>query len=248
MNNTNHTQGRQRPAPTFMQHQNTAENKPLQEVAAPVQADAGVQVHEGAPKADADYSLSVDDVRRLLHERGVNKSKDTIQRYCREGDLECRKLGMLKRFYATDVSVQNLLEKMQADAPASSGMQVHEAVEPEVNSEATTEQAKNKSVEKVSETELHETASNGMQVHEGAYSKTIKILHSQLEEKDKQLNRKDTQIDGLLKQIELSQNLNHRIQGTFQTSVLALGGKTMEGENVEKNENKEGQGGDTINQ
>lgn len=223
-----------------MKQENTAENKPLQEVAAPMQADTGaVQEHEAAPKTDADYSLSVDDVRRLLHEKGISKSKDTIQRYCREGDLECRKLGMLKRYYATEASLQKLQEKMQADAPASTSIQVHEAVEPEQSPEPTAEETIHESVNENSETEAHEAAPSGMQLHEGAYTKTIEILHSQLEEKDKQLDRKDDQIEGLLKQIELSQNLNHRIQGTFQTSVMALGGKTL---GDESDANGEGQG------
>ena len=75
----------------------------------------------------SDYTVSVDEVLIRLHEIGIDKSKDTIQRYCREGDLDCEKLGMLRRYFATEASVAKLIEKLQPDAEALSVKQVHEA-------------------------------------------------------------------------------------------------------------------------
>ncbi len=63
-----------------------------------------------------DTPVSVDELLIRLHEIGIDKSKDTIQRYCREGDLDCEKLGMLRRYFATEVSVEKLIEKLQPDA------------------------------------------------------------------------------------------------------------------------------------
>ena len=58
-----------------------------------------MQVDEAASKSvkqlDAltpkDYSVSVDEIRLLLAQSGIEKSKDTIQRYCRDGRLDCVK-------------------------------------------------------------------------------------------------------------------------------------------------------------
>ena len=72
------------------------------------------------------YPLSVDDIRSKLFTLGISKSKDSIQRYCREGTLTCVKLGMLRRYYATEASVDALIETLQNDAPSSDGMQHHE--------------------------------------------------------------------------------------------------------------------------
>lgn len=54
------------------------------------------------------YPLWVDAIRSRLFKLGLSKSKDSIQRYCREGTLKCVKLGMLRRYYATDASVARL--------------------------------------------------------------------------------------------------------------------------------------------
>ena len=91
----------------------------------PLQDDAGarggVQVHAAASGDPyQDYPLSVDEIRSRLFAIGISKSKDTIQRYCREGTLDCVKLGMLRRFHATEASVASLIEVLRNEAASAS--------------------------------------------------------------------------------------------------------------------------------
>jgi hypothetical protein len=88
----------------------TPENNTLQQDAA---ATADVQQHEVAP--DADYTISVDQVREHLRGKGLVKSKDTIQRWCRAGDLDCKKLGLLGRYFTTESSLSKLERKLLPD-------------------------------------------------------------------------------------------------------------------------------------
>jgi len=118
--------------PSFAPAKDTSQPSPLQgHAGAYTPAKSSVQVDTPAYHSPADtvseYSVSVDEVLIRLHEIGIDKSKDTIQRYCREGDLDCEKLGMLRRYFATENSVIKLMEKLQPDAEALSVKQVHEA-------------------------------------------------------------------------------------------------------------------------
>lgn len=154
----------------------TAQQSPMQEVAAPVQPHAGAK----------EYTVPVDEIRSRLHVAGIEKSKDTVQRYCREGQLDCQKQGILKRYFATEKSVLDLMEKLEVNAPASDSMQVHEAaysskeeiVQPHAGAEVNSI-AENK--------DPHAGASNSMQVHEGAHEKIEAMYETQLKDKDKEI-------------------------------------------------------------
>ena len=141
--------GTQRPLPSFGGFGEPEEPEAEQA------ASNSMQVHASAPEdipmllpADdfpKDYCVSVDEIRLLLFENGIEKSKDTIQRYCREGRLDAVKLGLLRRYFATPLSVERLLEYLQTDAvevdtaeldaAASTGMQVHEGADSDAASE-----------------------------------------------------------------------------------------------------------------
>ena len=111
---------------------NTAENKGLQQDA------TALPLHE---PASPDYIISVDQVRARLAERGLQKSKDTIQRWCRSGDLDCKKQGFLNRYFTTEGSLvaleKRLLPDMVADriGEVSSSIQLH-AVEDQSTAES----------------------------------------------------------------------------------------------------------------
>ena len=111
--------------------ENILELSHMQEVAA---AETVVQGHASPPVAD--YTISVQQVRDHLRSKGLTKSKDTIQRWCREGDLDCQKLGVLGRYFTTETSLlvleQKLLPDMIAEgAGAHSGTQLQQSVEDE---------------------------------------------------------------------------------------------------------------------
>ena len=97
------TIGMQRPAPAYggMQVPTTPD------LQAP---ELEVQVHEAAPlvtppqpnRPDSAFTVSVDEARRRLADIGLDRSKDTIQRYCREGSLDARKLGLFGKYFITE--------------------------------------------------------------------------------------------------------------------------------------------------
>lgn len=82
------------------------------------------------PKAE-EYTISVEQVREHFKSKGLSKSKDTVQRWCRTGDLDCQKRGVLGRYFTTEASLQVLENKLVPDmiaenagaaAAASTGM------------------------------------------------------------------------------------------------------------------------------
>jgi hypothetical protein len=76
-------------------------------------ANSGVQVDAAAPLAD--FTISVEQVREHFRSKGLPKSKDTIQRWCRAGDLDCRKQGVFGRYFVTETSLLKLERKLLPD-------------------------------------------------------------------------------------------------------------------------------------
>lgn len=62
-----------------------------------------------------DYTISVEHVRDHFRSKGLTKSKDTVQRWCRTGDLDCQKLGLLSRYFTTETSLFALERKLLPD-------------------------------------------------------------------------------------------------------------------------------------
>lgn len=197
-----------------------------------------MQVHAAAPEdmslllsADdvpKDYCVSVDEIRLLLFENGIEKSKDTIQRYCREGRLDAVKLGLLRRYFATPLSVERLLEYLRTDAvevdaaeldaDASTGMQAHEGaystVKPDVQLHAATEPNKS-----TPEPDPHEAASTRMQAH-AVDDGMVDFLKGQINVKDEQIKVKDNQIAAMLERDRetnfLIRELQTQLSNTFR--------------------------------
>lgn len=200
--NSFHIAPARRSAPPFEPAEDTAQQSPVQEVAEPVQDDAvPLQVHEASIPVTKDYTISVDDIRIKLHDIGISKSKDTIQRYCREESLDCKKLGMFKRYFATEKSVEKLIEKIQSDATASNSTQVHAGADVELEKKLQVhEDATERDVPENNAS--HAGASNSMQVHEDARTtmneeapeansyagKIVEMLEKQIDDKDKTIS------------------------------------------------------------
>ena len=88
----------------------TVTNNALQQDAA---APELAQGH--APSRPEDYTISVEHVRDHFRSKGLTKSKDTVQRWCRTGDLDCQKLGLLSRYFTTETSLLALERKLLLD-------------------------------------------------------------------------------------------------------------------------------------
>ena len=194
------TIGMQRPVPAY---------GGLQVPSAPdVQtSEPEVQVHRAAtPQAtppepnrpDSAFTVSVDEARRRLADIGLDRSKDTIQRYCREGSLEARKLGLFGKYFITEDSMTSFIEKMQHDAGESpivqqdaggssddySGMQVHEAAADEVVEETPDLHAgasKSAQVDATTNAGARSSSDEDLQVHEAARRDTQREVDLQVE-------------------------------------------------------------------
>jgi hypothetical protein len=138
--------------------ENTADLNVLQPDAA---ADSRVQ-DDAAAKLE-DYTISVEQVREHFRSKGLTKSKDTIQRWCRAGDLDCRKQGVFGRYFVTETSLLKLERKLLPDMIAEQSGQVANTTTP-LQPDAAANAAPEKNVQ------LHEPedepARSGMPVNE----------------------------------------------------------------------------------
>jgi hypothetical protein len=236
MNQVHQAYGSQRPQPNLgpalgaveQIQENAVVNATQPHAAAAASGDIGLlPPTDDFPK---NYSVSVDEIRLLLFENGIEKSKDTIQRYCREGRLDAVKLGLLRRYFATPLSVERLLEYLRTDAvevdaaeldaAASTDMQVHKGadgtVEPELQLHAAAEPNK-----PTPEPDPHEAAPTRMQAHEAEYSDgMVDFLKGQINVKDEQIKVKDSQITAMLERDRetnfLIRELQTQLSNTFR--------------------------------
>lgn len=131
----------------------TQQNNALQQ-----DADAADNVQAYADAPPEDYTISVEHVREHFRRKGLTKSKDTVQRWCRIGDLDCQKLGLLGRYFTTETSLLKLERKLLPDMIAENAGAAVVPVDAAADEAASTEMP------------LHapedEPASNDMQVDE----------------------------------------------------------------------------------
>lgn len=173
------------------------------------------------------YVLSVEEIRSRLLEVGLPKSKDTVQRYCREGTLNCLKLGMLRRYFATEDSVNALVENLQQDADAYNSMQLREGVEHKPLQLQASESRKSQP----NNDEAHEAASTRMQPDVGAPNDLEGFYREQIRIKDDQIRVKDEQIAAMLERDRETNILVRELQGLVaKTFSMLPGGKQWEGE------------------
>ncbi len=210
--------------------ENTAQPNPLQLGAGATSLvrdePLGDDIEPVLPHSElSDFSLSVEEVLVRLREVGVEKSKDTIQRYCREGDLHCLKLGMFRRYFATEASLKKLIEKFQPDADVLTSMKVHEVADVEkLNDPQVHEAAPIRDV--LENHDPHAGASTRIQTNEGvADGSLIEFLKDELRVKNKQLEVKDEQIASMLERDHETNILIRGLQDRVGDAFALLSGK-----------------------
>lgn len=90
--------------------EDTAQNNGLQQVAA-----ASTYVQQRELTRPEEFTISVEQVREHFRKKGVKKSKDTVQHWCRTGELSCQKRGVLNRYFTTEASLKILEAKILPD-------------------------------------------------------------------------------------------------------------------------------------
>lgn len=103
------------PAPQDNAAQNTPNNNDIQQGTA-----AQSNLQEPTPAQIEDHTISVEQVREHFKSKGLRKSKDTVQRWCRTGELDCQKRGVLGRYFTTETSLFALEQKLLPDMIAES--------------------------------------------------------------------------------------------------------------------------------
>lgn len=214
---SNNAFGRQRPSPDF-----DIKTETLQP------ATIGMQLHEAvSPSVDCsieDFTLSVDEVLARLFNVGISKSKDTVQRYCREGTLTCLKLGMLRRYFATEESVDALIETLLQDVDADGSMQLHEDAS-NGNDEPLRLQPGQYPETKAENSSPHEAADTRMQKDAAASSGELELFYrEQIRVKDEQIRVKDEQIAAMLERDRETNILVRELQGLVAKTFSMLPG------------------------
>jgi len=182
----------------------------------------------------------VEEILTRLHEVGIDKSKDSVQRYCREGALECQKLGLFKRYFATEKSLAALIEKMQPDEDARSSIQVHEAA-------PIRDMTKNNNTDAVASnrTQVHLPSEDPDENKKPALESTggenlVEFLKEEIRVKNKQLEVKDTQIAAMLDRDRETNILIKGLQNHLGDTFAMLTGKA----NREADSGADNQGND----
>jgi len=181
--------------------QDTAQKKALQEDEA-----VNLVAQDAALSAPEDYTISVQQVREHLRSKGVSKSKDTIQRWCREGDLDCQKLGVLGRYFTTEASLLRLEEKLLPDmfaddAGANAAARSGVLVQAETKDQPVQEHAANDAVDH-EDVRLHaaeDTAASGGTKVRAASSGSLPAA---------ELAELRAEVVGLTSQLEQAQEMN----------------------------------------
>lgn len=158
------------------------------------------------PKAE-DYTISVEQVREHFKSKGLSKSKDTVQRWCRTGDLDCQKRGVLGRYFTTEASLQGLENKLLPDmiaenagavAAASTGMKPKD--------DAPSDSANTHAAEfgnERTEAQRHAAADTSERSSLQVDAPDVATAHS-----DPQLAELKAQVSGLTSQLEQAQEIN----------------------------------------
>lgn len=208
----------------------------------PVAADAETVQAHALPSAK-DFTISVEQVREHFRSKGLSKSKDTVQRWCRTGQLTCRKRGVLNRYFTTEASLLELEHKLLPDMIAEGVGTKPSATSVQLDAPAIPRS--------ISGVPLHEDvdapARNEMQEYEGAEMKAragasaadapqldtapdTSRLQAENEGLRAQLKNRDGQIEFLQEEIRSAREqrgavvqISNRMLETLET--IAIGGR-----------------------
>ena len=233
-----HHIGSRRPEPLHAPAQNTAQNNDMQQVAADAE---DVQRH--ALPSPEDFTISVEQVREHFRSKGLSKSKDTVQRWCRTGELACRKRGVLNRYFTTEASLLELERKLLPDMiaegvgtkPSASFVQSDAAAIPnvissvplheDVDAPARTETLEHEGVEVKTR-----AAAPAADVPQQTAAPEMSRLQAENEGLREQLKNRDGQIEFLQEEIRSAREqrgavvqISNRMLETLET--IAIGGR-----------------------
>lgn len=186
--------GSRRLVPLHAAAQNKAESNDLQQDAA---ASTEMQLH--ALPSPEDFTISVEQVREHFRSKGVFKSKDTVQRWCRTGELTCQKRGVLNRYFTTEASLKELEQKILPDMIAdTSGEAKLVQLDAAADTPAHTDFQLHAGEDTAARSGTPQHKDPEMQLHAAANSEPNEIIKS-----SSGLSHLEAENEGLRKQVEL---------------------------------------------
>ena len=153
--------------------------------------------------SDRTHTLTLDDVAARFEQAGVLRARRTFQRYCETALLDCIKVDSATgpQYYVAEHSVQRAIESIRALAALSSKSDTARASAPKP---AMSEPAIQ-----------HATATS-----EPAMTRYVQRLEHDLERAEKELDKKNDQIEALL---ERDKETNYLVRGLQQMLAPLLG-------------------------
>lgn len=228
------------PAQLSAATQDTLQNKDMQQ-----DTGGAVDAPLHAIPSPEEFTISVEQVREHFRAKGLSKSKDTVQRWCRTGELACKKRGVLNRYFTTEVSLLELERKLlpdmiaenaggkkpeytdaqfdaAANAATETSMQLHEAEDAGASSGTQSD--------KEMPVQLHAPERVDRQPDSEEIQASLARLTAENEGLRAQLENRDSQIDFLQEEIRSAREqrgsvvqISNRMLETLET--MAIGGR-----------------------
>lgn len=202
-----------------------------------IQQDAGASndLQRKALPSPEDFTISVEQVREHFRSKGLTKSKDTVQRWCRNGDLTCQKRGVLGRYFTTETSLLELERKLLPDMIAENAGAIS-SIKTEVQPHAA-EVAPDRSglqVDAAEDANAYSSIQEQVQVdapaHSGDTNPEVARLSAEVIGLNAQLKNRDSQIEFLQEEIRSGREqrgavvqISNRMLETLET--MAIGGR-----------------------
>lgn len=212
--------------------ENTPENNSMQQF-----APALTSVKQKVSPSPEDFTISVDQVREHFRANGLSKSKDTVQRWCRNGDLTCQKRGVLGRYFTTEASLLKLEQKLLPDMIAENAgtksalrndLPVHAAVDVEERGGVQAHEAEDAGASSDMQPDAQVHASERspaitQDADAARLSAEVEGLRAQLENRDKQIEFLQEEIRSGREQRGAVVQISNRMLETLET--MAIGGR-----------------------
>jgi len=214
----------------------TAQNNGLQQVAA-----ASTYVQQRKMPRPEEFTISVEQVREHFRKKGVQKSKDTVQRWCRTGELTCQKRGVLNRYFTTEASLKNLETKILPDMIAETVGEANLGNGPikegaAVGADARTGVQQHAAEDELARTGMQVNATTAMPLHAGSSnsrpepSSDLSRAMAENAGLREQLESKNSEIEFLREEVRAARDqrgavvqISNRMLETLET--IAIGGR-----------------------
>lgn len=187
--------------------------RPMTDIAPDTTHDSALQL----AMSDRTHTLTLDDVAARFEQAGVLRARRTFQRYCETALLDCIKIDSATgpQYYVAEHSVQRAIESIRALAALNTKSDIARDSAPEPA---------------MSQPVIQQPAGTS----EPAMTRYLERLEHDLERAEKELDKKNDQIEALL---ERDKETNYLVRGLQQMLAPLLGVSPGRGETIIRHNN-----------